>query len=82
MTLFLRVYPSRQQYRLPEDESAGEIIKSLAEVLGNRGCVVLGYELPDQADSNAVVLINGNTVDCVEVVDVPDARRRGGAAEG
>jgi predicted amidohydrolase len=82
VTLFLRVYPSRQQYRLPEDESAGEIIKSLAEVLGNRGCVVLGYELPDQADSNAVVLINGNTVDCVEVVDVPDARRRRGTAKG
>ncbi len=82
MTLFLRVYPSRQQYRLPEDESAGEIIKSLADVLGNRGCVVLGYELPDQADSNAVVLINGNTVDCVEVVDVPDARRGKATAEG
>jgi hypothetical protein len=82
VTLFLRVYPSRQQYRLPEDESAGEIIKSLAEVLGNRGCVVLGYELPDQADSNAVVLINGNTVDCVEVVDVPNGRRRRGTAKG
>jgi len=82
VTLFLRVYPSRQQYRLPEDESAGEIIKSLADVLGNRGCVVLGYDLPDQADSNAVVLINGNSVDCVEVVDVPEGRRRRETGEG
>jgi hypothetical protein len=72
MTLFLRVYPSRQQYRLPDQEEAGEITKSLAEVLGNRGCVVLGYELPDQPRSTAVVLINGNVVESVELVDVPD----------
>jgi hypothetical protein len=72
MTLFLRVYPGRQQYRLPKDEEAGEVAKSLAEVLGNRGCVVLGYETPDQPRSDAVVLINGNVVECVELLDVPD----------
>jgi hypothetical protein len=77
VTLFLRVYPSRQQYRLPDEETAGEIIKSLADVLGNRGCVVLGYEVLDQPESNAVVLINGNTVDYVELVDVPDERGPG-----
>jgi hypothetical protein len=81
VTLFLRVYPSRQQYRLPEDETAGEIIKSLAAVLGNRGCVVLGYKISDQPRSNAVVMITGNTVDRVEVVDVPDERRPEGASE-
>lgn len=72
MALFLRVYPSRQQYRLPEEEAAGEVTKALAEVLGNRGCAVLGYEMPDQPRNTAVVLINGNVVDSVELVDVPD----------
>ena len=72
MALFLRVYPSRQQYRLPDEEEAGEITKALAEVLGNRGCAVLGFDLPDQTRANAVVLINGNVVECVELVDVPD----------
>jgi hypothetical protein len=55
VALFLRVYPSRQQYRLPDEEEAGEVTKSLAEVLGNRGCAVLGYDLPDQTRANAVV---------------------------
>jgi hypothetical protein len=72
VTLFLRVYPSRQQYRLPKTEEAGELTKSLAEVLGNRGCVVLGYDVPDQPRSDAVVLINGNVVECVELFEVPD----------
>jgi predicted amidohydrolase len=72
VALFLRVYPCRQQYRLPNEEEAGEITKSLAEVLGGRGCVVLGYEMPDQPRNTAVVLINGNVVECVELVDVPD----------
>jgi predicted amidohydrolase len=72
MALFLRVYPSRQQYRLPKGDEAGEVTQSLAEVLGNRGCVVLGYELPDQPRNNAVVLINGNVVECVELIDVPE----------
>jgi hypothetical protein len=40
--------PARQPYRLPGDEEVGEVAKSLAEVLGNRGCVVLGYDIPDQ----------------------------------
>ncbi|HTX32386.1 MAG TPA: hypothetical protein VMD09_13470 [Solirubrobacteraceae bacterium] len=35
MTLLLHVYPGRQQYQLPKEE-AGEITKSVAEVLGNR----------------------------------------------
>jgi hypothetical protein len=39
--------------------------------MGNRGCLVLGYELPDQPYSTAVVLINGNVVECAELVDVP-----------
>ena len=72
MALFLRVYPGRQQYRLPAEEEVCEVIKSLAEVLGNRGCVVLGYDVPDQPRANAVVLINGNLVECVELVEVPD----------
>ena len=76
MTLFLRVYPSRQQYRLPKEEEAGAVTKALAEVLGARGCVVLGYELPDQPDSTAVVLINGNVVECAELVDVPNEPQR------
>jgi predicted amidohydrolase len=74
MALFLRVYPSRQQYRLPTEEEAGEVTKSLAEVLGSRGCMVLGYEMPDQPRSIAVVLINGNVVESVELVEVPDER--------
>jgi hypothetical protein len=72
MALFLRVHPGGRQYRLPKEEEAGEVTKSLAEVLGNRGCVVLGYELPDQPRSTAVLLINGNVVYSVELVDVPD----------
>lgn len=72
VTLFLRLYPSRQQYRLPAGEEPGEVTKSLAEVLGNRGCVVLGYDVPDQPRSTAVVVINGNIVECAELVDVPD----------
>jgi hypothetical protein len=32
VALFLRIYPSRQQYRLPTEEEAGEVTKSLAEV--------------------------------------------------
>jgi hypothetical protein len=54
------------------EETAGEVTKGLAEVLGNRGCLVLGYEMPDQPDSTAVVLISGNMVECAELVDVPD----------
>jgi len=72
VALFLRVYPGGRQYRLPREEEAGEVTKSLAEVLGNRGCVVLGYEVPDQPRSTAVVLINGNVVESVELVDVPE----------
>ncbi|HEY2656449.1 MAG TPA: hypothetical protein VGI55_11715 [Solirubrobacteraceae bacterium] len=72
VALFLRVYPSRQQYRLPDAEEVGEVTKSLAEVLGNRGCVVLGYDVPDQSRANAVVLINGNVVESVELVDIPN----------
>jgi predicted amidohydrolase len=72
VALFLRVYPSGQQYRLPKEEEAGEVTRSLAEVLGSRGCIVLGYELPDQPRSTAVVLINGNVVECVELIDVPE----------
>jgi hypothetical protein len=63
MALFLRVYPSRQQYRLPKEDDAGEVTKSLAEVLGSRGCMVLGYEMPDQPSNTAVVLINGNVIE-------------------
>jgi predicted amidohydrolase len=72
MTLFLRIYPSGQQYRLPREEEAGEVTKALAEVLGNRGCVVLGYEMADHPRNTAVVLINGNVVECAELVDVPE----------
>jgi hypothetical protein len=72
VALFLRVYPSRQPYRLPKDEQVGEVTKSLAEVLGTRGCVVLGCDVPDQPRTDAVVLINGNVVECVELVEVPD----------
>jgi hypothetical protein len=75
MALFLRLYPGGRQYRLPKEEGAGEVTKSLAEVLGNRGCVVLGYDIPDQPDSTAVVLINGNVVSSAELVDVPDRPR-------
>jgi predicted amidohydrolase len=74
VSLFLRLYPSRQQYRLPEEETAGEVTKALAEVLGSRGCLVLGYEMPDQPDNTAVVLINGNVVECAELVDGHEAR--------
>jgi hypothetical protein len=72
VTLFLRLYPSRQQYQLPSGEEAAEVTKAIAEVLGNRGCTVLGYEIPDQPRSTAIVLINGNVVECAELVDVPD----------
>jgi hypothetical protein len=72
VALFLRVYPSRQQYRLPKEDEAADVTKSLAEVLGSRGCMVLGYEMPDQPRNIAVVLINGNVVEPVELVEVPD----------
>jgi hypothetical protein len=72
MTLFLRLYPSRQQYRLPKEEEAGEVTRSIAEVLGGRGCLALGYEMPDDPRNTAAVLINGNVVECVELVEVPD----------
>jgi predicted amidohydrolase len=72
VALFLRIYPSGQQYRLPTEEEAGEVTKSLAEVLGSRGCLVLGYEMPDHPRNTAVVLINGNVVECAELVEVPD----------
>jgi hypothetical protein len=71
MTLFLRVHPSGQQYRLPRGEEAGDVTRSLAEIMGKRGCLVLGYEIPDEPRSNAVVLINGNVAECVELVEVP-----------
>jgi hypothetical protein len=72
MTLFLRVYPSGQQYRLPKEEEPGEVTKALAETLGRRDCLAVGYEVPDQPRAVAVVLINGNVVESVELVDVPD----------
>ena len=53
------------------------MIRSLAEVLGKRGCVALGYDLPEQPRSTPVVLINGNVVGCVELVDVPQEPRPG-----
>jgi hypothetical protein len=72
MALFLRVHPNGQQYILPKGEDAAEVTKALAETLGNRGCVVLGYELPDQPRAKPVVLINGNVVESVELIEVPD----------
>jgi hypothetical protein len=48
VALFLPIYPTRQEYRLPTEEDAGEVTKSLAEVLGSGGCLVLGYEMPDR----------------------------------
>jgi hypothetical protein len=72
MALFLRVHPGGRQYRLPREEEVGEITKALAEVLGKRGCVVLGYDVPDQPRADAVVLINGNVVESLELVEVPD----------
>lgn len=77
MTVFLRVYPTGQQYRLPKEEEPGEVIKSLAEVLGSRGCMVLGYEIPDQPRNTAVVLINGNVAECLELIEVPDEAPEG-----
>jgi hypothetical protein len=75
MPLYLRVHPGGLQYRLPDGEDAGEVTRSLAEVLGQHGCVVLGYDLPDQPRATAVVLINGNVVECVELVEVPQESR-------
>jgi predicted amidohydrolase len=72
VALFLRLYPGRQQYRLPKEEEAGAVTQALAEVVGQRGCVVLGYEVPDRPRATAVVLINGNVVECAELIDVPD----------
>ncbi|HWF34373.1 MAG TPA: hypothetical protein VG295_03350 [Solirubrobacteraceae bacterium] len=76
MAVFMRVFPGGRQYLLPPEEDPAEVIKSLAEVLGNRGCVVLGYDVPDQPRSNATVLLNGNVVESVEIVDVPEVRGR------
>jgi hypothetical protein len=74
MTLFLHVHPGGRLYQLPREEDGAEIVKSLAEVLGSDGCVVIGYDLPDQPRARATVLINGRTVETVEVVDVPPER--------
>jgi hypothetical protein len=72
MTLFLRIHPGGHQYRLPADEAAGEVTKVLAEILGKRGCVAIGYELPEQPRNIAVVLINGNVVEAIELVEMPE----------
>ena len=40
--------------------------------MGSRGCMVLGYETPDQPRNTAVVLINANVVECAELVEGPD----------
>jgi hypothetical protein len=77
MTLFLRVHPHGQQYRLPKEDEAGDVTQSIAEILGKRGCVVIGYDLPDQPRADAVVLINGNVVESIELVDVPDEEYEG-----
>jgi hypothetical protein len=44
-------------------------------MLGTRGSVVRGYDVPNQIRSDAVTLVNGNVVECVEPVEVP-ARSR------
>jgi hypothetical protein len=36
----------------------------------------LGYDVPGQPRADAVVLINGNVVECVELVEVPDEEPR------
>jgi predicted amidohydrolase len=72
MALFLRLHPGGQQYRLPKEDEAGEVTQAIAQILGKRGCVVLGYEMPDQPRNTAVVLINGNVIATAELVDVPD----------
>jgi hypothetical protein len=77
MTLFLRVHPHGQQYRLPKQDEAGDVTQSIAEILGKRGCVVMGYDVPDQPRADAVVLINGNVVESIELVDVPDDESEG-----
>jgi hypothetical protein len=82
MAVFVRVFPGGRQYLLRKDEEPGEVIKSMAEVLGNRGCVVLGYDVPDQPRSNAAVLLNGNVIESIEVLDVPDVPGRSGDSGG
>jgi hypothetical protein len=72
MALFLRIVPHDRQYRLPRGEEAGEVTKSLAEVIGSDGCVVIGYDLPDQPRANAIVVLNGRSLDAVELIEVPD----------
>jgi hypothetical protein len=72
MALFLRVHPHGQQYRLPDADDVADVTKSVAEVLGQRGCVVLGYDVPDQPRADAVVIINGNVVQAVELIETPD----------
>jgi len=72
VTLYLRAQPGGRQYRLPKGEEAGEVTKALAETLGSRGCVVIGYDIPGRPRANAVVVLNGNVVESVELVDLPD----------
>jgi hypothetical protein len=37
----------------------------------------MGYDVPDQPRADAVVLINGNVVESIELVDVPDDESEG-----
>jgi hypothetical protein len=76
MALFLRVHPHGQQYRLPKQDEAGDVTRSIAEILGKRGCVVIGYEVPEPR-ADAVVLINGNVIESIELVDVPERESEG-----
>jgi adenylate kinase len=49
------------------DRPADAVTESIQDGLRARG-----YEMPDQPKSTAVVLINGNVVECAELVEVPD----------
>jgi hypothetical protein len=71
MPLFLRVHPGGRDYRLPREDEAAEVIKSVAAILGTRDCVVIGYDLPEQPSATAVVILNGNVVESVDLIDVP-----------
>jgi hypothetical protein len=72
MALLLRVNPHGREYRLPAEDSAIDVIRTITEMIDARQTVAIGYEPAGHPGGRAVLLINGRMVESVEVIDVPE----------
>jgi hypothetical protein len=73
MPLILRVNPHGREYRLPPEDTAIDVIRTITEMVDARQTVAIGYEPADHPGARAVLLLNGRNVDSVEVVDLPES---------